>query len=113
MIRRPPRSTLFPYTTLFRSRRWRPDGRRRRVLAYVTAPRAGTAAYGGAAPAHAVGRDVGRAGARDPQSPGLTQGPRSAARGAAAAGLGRTPQAQSGRRRSHASGGADLPTPRW
>src|SRR5258705_3028901 len=22
MIRRPPRSTLFPYTTLFRSRRW-------------------------------------------------------------------------------------------
>src|ERR1039458_8906170 len=24
MIRRPPRSTLFPYTTLFRSR-WRPD----------------------------------------------------------------------------------------
>src|ERR1039458_5446093 len=30
MIRRPPRSTLFPYTTLFRSarrwRRWRPHG---------------------------------------------------------------------------------------
>src|SRR3712207_7117127 len=24
MIRRPPRSTLFPYTTLFRSSRWRP-----------------------------------------------------------------------------------------
>src|SRR3712207_8617730 len=24
MIRRPPRSTLFPYTTLFRSARWRP-----------------------------------------------------------------------------------------
>src|SRR2546425_8848103 len=24
MIRRPPRSTLFPYTTLFRSPRWRP-----------------------------------------------------------------------------------------
>src|SRR5256886_10065281 len=24
MIRRPPRSTLFPYTTLFRSRRWTP-----------------------------------------------------------------------------------------
>src|SRR5258708_31697527 len=23
MIRRPPRSTLFPYTTLFRSRKWR------------------------------------------------------------------------------------------
>src|SRR5712664_4472743 len=28
MIRRPPRSTLFPYTTLFRS--WRRDARRRR-----------------------------------------------------------------------------------
>src|SRR2546430_8971795 len=26
MIRRPPRSTLFPYTTLFRSRRLRVDG---------------------------------------------------------------------------------------
>src|SRR2546426_11845110 len=26
MIRRPPRSTLFPYTTLFRSVRGRPDG---------------------------------------------------------------------------------------
>src|SRR5215831_20070115 len=29
MIRRPPRSTLFPYTTLFRSRRARPPFRRR------------------------------------------------------------------------------------
>src|SRR3712207_7420797 len=31
MIRRPPRSTLFPYTTLFRSSRigWMPGGRRR------------------------------------------------------------------------------------
>src|SRR5476651_2757941 len=28
MIRRPPRSTLFPYTTLFRSRRGRPRVRR-------------------------------------------------------------------------------------
>src|SRR2546430_5339105 len=26
MIRRPPRSTLFPYTTLFRSRGYRPPG---------------------------------------------------------------------------------------
>src|SRR3712207_8514137 len=25
MIRRPPRSTLFPYTTLFRSHRWHPS----------------------------------------------------------------------------------------
>src|SRR3989442_11435948 len=31
MIRRPPRSTLFPYTTLFRSR-WRQWPRRRRYL---------------------------------------------------------------------------------
>src|SRR2546427_1234236 len=30
MIRRPPRSTLFPYTTLFRSRSQVPNGRRRR-----------------------------------------------------------------------------------
>src|SRR2546422_4465063 len=30
MIRRPPRSTLFPYTTLFRSVRHRPGGRDRR-----------------------------------------------------------------------------------
>src|SRR4029077_21295838 len=28
MIRRPPRSTLFPYTTLFRSTKWPPNGRR-------------------------------------------------------------------------------------
>src|SRR5256885_10222773 len=28
MIRRPPRSTLFPYTTLSRSRLFRPDGQR-------------------------------------------------------------------------------------
>src|SRR5256885_13323835 len=31
MIRRPPRSTLFPYTTLFRSRQ---EGRRRETLAW-------------------------------------------------------------------------------
>src|SRR5258707_11743153 len=31
MIRRPPRSTLFPYTTLFRSRRYRPRALRNRV----------------------------------------------------------------------------------
>src|SRR2546426_2268528 len=32
MIRRPPRSTLFPYTTLFRSRRSVPDLRRAHPL---------------------------------------------------------------------------------
>src|SRR5260370_13591880 len=40
MIRRPPRSTLFPYTTLFRSliyiARWSPDGRRLRFSAAVS-----------------------------------------------------------------------------
>src|SRR5260370_32319702 len=38
MIRRPPRSTLFPYTTLFRSRNWRNNttvrGELWRVLKY-------------------------------------------------------------------------------
>src|SRR3712207_7877207 len=45
MIRRPPRSTLFPYTTLFRSRaRGRRQGRRRllaRVAARAEADRGG------------------------------------------------------------------------
>src|SRR5438105_5291274 len=31
MLRRPPRSTLFPYTTLFRSRVWKGDGLRTRA----------------------------------------------------------------------------------
>ena len=34
MIRRPPRSTLFPYTTLFRSRRRRKRRKRRRCVRY-------------------------------------------------------------------------------
>src|SRR3712207_8954287 len=38
MIRRPPRSTLFPYTTLFRS-----DGRRQHGLGYGGGPGAGAA----------------------------------------------------------------------
>src|ERR1041384_8666667 len=38
MIRRPPRSTLFPYTTLFRSRRWE-KGRVTGHLDYLTADR--------------------------------------------------------------------------
>src|SRR3712207_8894740 len=42
MIRRPPRSTLFPYTTLFRSVRQAPDGRHRHpALALVDRARAG------------------------------------------------------------------------
>src|SRR2546430_10767457 len=47
MIRRPPRSTLFPYTTLFRSRaRQSPTGSRSAPLSRTTARRA--AAAGGA-----------------------------------------------------------------
>src|SRR2546430_12798946 len=38
MIRRPPRSTLFPYTTLFRSRFPRPEGATWPTLADVRPP---------------------------------------------------------------------------
>src|SRR3712207_7420534 len=38
MIRRPPRSTLFPYTTLFRSRPRRPPPRRRRQTSSSSFP---------------------------------------------------------------------------
>src|SRR3712207_7740335 len=44
MIRRPPRSTLFPYTTLFRS-----DDLRRRARAYATAFEGGDVYYAGKA----------------------------------------------------------------
>src|SRR5256885_10828838 len=37
MIRRPPRSTLFPYTTLFRSRAEAGDPKARRLLGEATA----------------------------------------------------------------------------
>src|SRR3712207_8943524 len=44
MIRRPPRSTLFPYTTLFRSRaRWRPGGRPRSARGRTAASAGGLA----------------------------------------------------------------------
>src|SRR5258707_7814932 len=39
MIRRPPRSTLFPYTTFFRSRARRQDRGRQRRRRTVAAPR--------------------------------------------------------------------------
>src|SRR5260370_17364283 len=47
MIRRPPRSTLFPYTTLFRS----PRGTSDRVREFVTAPRLRFLAVAGFQPA--------------------------------------------------------------
>src|SRR5256885_4850783 len=50
MIRRPPRSTLFPYTTLFRSRHPAPDATARAVArARATAHRADVRRGGGAA----------------------------------------------------------------
>src|SRR3712207_7212758 len=45
MIRRPPRSTLFPYTTLFRSRAW--STRSRLVVATSRAPEIEGEAGGG------------------------------------------------------------------
>src|SRR3712207_7910681 len=51
MIRRPPRSTLFPYTTLFRSRPARRRRRRSRRRRAARPPSAGGSANGaGAAP---------------------------------------------------------------
>src|SRR3712207_8762982 len=44
MIRRPPRSTLFPYTTLFRSRRHRPPAARHLPPAQRRLPAAAAAA---------------------------------------------------------------------
>src|SRR3989442_6359334 len=55
MIRRPPRSTLFPYTTLFRSLRFLLDRGRRplRSSARVRPERKGSLILRGARPAHA------------------------------------------------------------
>src|SRR3712207_8928950 len=65
MIRRPPRSTLFPYTTLFRSAADRVDHRRaerilRRAEPRGLAPRGGSAALGREASEGACGH-AGRA----------------------------------------------------
>src|SRR3712207_7975817 len=57
MIRRPPRSTLFPYTTLFRSREGRPRARGRdRLPRLATAPGWGGPSF--RAPAAPPGCDV-------------------------------------------------------
>src|SRR5687768_18208874 len=55
MIRRPPRSTLFPYTTLFRSLR-RMEPATQRYVEAVQPYAASTAARLGAAPAAGEGR---------------------------------------------------------
>src|SRR3712207_8825799 len=59
MIRRPPRSTLFPYTTLFRSRHPRPPsrlGRRDGLRAAVLDPSQAEAAVGATAARRRIGR---------------------------------------------------------
>src|SRR5438874_3831787 len=52
MIRRPPRSTLFPYTTLFRSRRCTGDWRNMGSLACHPERREGSVWTGGAQRVH-------------------------------------------------------------
>src|SRR5256885_5526490 len=74
MIRRPPRSTLFPYTTLFRSPRGaggRADRRGRRPLAQH---RAG-GACGGVSRRQAVARGVGGTGRRSEEHTSELQSP--------------------------------------
>src|SRR2546422_7625656 len=70
MIRRPPRSTLFPYTTLFRSRRFPPNGRHSPVAARPSRSRAAVPpvrkAHGARAQIEAEDRDEGDPRARDP-----------------------------------------------
>src|SRR5437588_8086204 len=50
MLRRPPRSTLFPYTTLFRSRSGSGDGRFRRTTLLLRSPFGGVHAPGKGTP---------------------------------------------------------------
>src|SRR3712207_7985667 len=67
MIRRPPRSTLFPYTTLFRSRRGAAARCRAAHDRHAVGPRverAGLAGLDGDLEAHATGGQVGDDGAR-------------------------------------------------
>src|SRR3712207_7471319 len=66
MIRRPPRSTLFPYTTLFRSPRRAADDRRDDARRVPQAPREGCRARA-PVPADPGAGAVDRAHDRDPQ----------------------------------------------
>src|SRR5258706_2434519 len=50
MIRRPPRSTLFPYTTLFRSRIWTQRTLNSRVVTVTRVPTGNRGPKDGAAP---------------------------------------------------------------
>src|SRR3712207_7879837 len=63
MIRRPPRSTLFPYTTLFRSRRPRRHGLQERQRFHIRRRRR-RPARAHAAPARARGDEARREGDR-------------------------------------------------
>src|SRR2546421_12954005 len=61
MIRRPPRSTLFPYTTLFRSQAKRADGQANKEqtthqVGLVETPRAAHGAYNGNKQGNATNR---------------------------------------------------------
>src|SRR6266508_6397053 len=67
MIRRPPRSTLFPYTTLFRSRPLRPRGP-------VAGGRGGPPDTGGLEPLPRPRRDGARADRPRPRATGLRRG---------------------------------------
>src|SRR2546425_10679116 len=102
MIRRPPRSTLFPYTTLFRSRRFSPR-RRARGIVRTGLPRARTPRRriaGRAARRHVRG---GRAAARNADRPASGGGGGGTGRGAGPATLARrvgTPLPRGGARRA-------------
>src|SRR2546430_16456109 len=97
MIRRPPRSTLFPYTTLFRSSR---DGGRLRIAlaaGRVAAVRLGLVDHGG-------GRVLGGRGAGPRVAPARAPAARSPAQNAAGRGRG-----GGGFRRPHCLTGLEIP----
>src|SRR3546814_2712347 len=78
MIRRPPRSTrtdtLFPYTTLFRSRRYHPHGRRRVLAARRVDHRAGDVGDHRAAGGEILGDAAGQRVAQSVRAPVQEEG---------------------------------------